>query len=565
MIQVEQLKKQKAKKLGSKSEDKEKPLAEASKAEDKDEKATDDAPENELEPPEVTTGATEKQEDAPAADSETSDDTKLRNRAPSLSVQSKLRSSSFKQGGPLSPTSAFTPDGDTAPEIYRKQAARIEELEKENKRLVKEATDGEKRWKKAEEELEVIREDDSSRPASKAGMQSSEELDRLVSPPSSSMLNFADDTQKAELASLQRQNAQLTAQSSRSIRHGSSPSVSTLASNDMAAQLASKSSTIESMEIEISNLKAQLARTASGSSAEKEQISALEAKLMRTERALETSQRELMDLKKNLESTTAKAVKEGSERTSAETKLKTLTREAEEAKSQSEELQRRILSLEKKVTTLTTLHKEHDARSQALKKEREKADKDAAELRSKLGNAENEASRLREEKERLKKRDAQGVDDDGVDELEDEERQKLEAKIRELEAEVYDLRRGVWRERRGQIDGDHSAVTSPGFQDIDLSGASHTRVPQGGKPFGGVGDFFSAFTGQTQGNDDLLDDDEMDFDEEAFRLAQQEEAKKRIERVKEIKRALPDWKRFRLDIVETRKGGTEGAGEIFEV
>ena len=43
-------------------------------------------------------------------------------------------------------------------EIYRKQAARLEELEKENKRLAKEARDSEGRWRKTEEELEELRE-----------------------------------------------------------------------------------------------------------------------------------------------------------------------------------------------------------------------------------------------------------------------------------------------------------------------------------------------------------------------------------------------------------------------
>lgn len=54
----------------------------------------------------------------------------------------------------------FSPDGDTAPEIYRKHVARIEDLEKDNKRLVKDSADAEKRWKKAEEELADIREAD---------------------------------------------------------------------------------------------------------------------------------------------------------------------------------------------------------------------------------------------------------------------------------------------------------------------------------------------------------------------------------------------------------------------
>lgn len=93
-----------------------------------------------------------------AVDSPPSSDT------PSLAQQSKLRSTSFRAGsivgpGPMSP-GPFSPEGDTAPDIYRKHVARIEELEKENKRLAKDATDSEKRWKKAEEELADLRESD---------------------------------------------------------------------------------------------------------------------------------------------------------------------------------------------------------------------------------------------------------------------------------------------------------------------------------------------------------------------------------------------------------------------
>jgi hypothetical protein len=329
------------------------------------------------------------------------------------------------------------------------------------------------------------------------------------------------------------------------------------------------------MEIEISNLRAQLDRVASGSSVEKEQIAALEDKLARSEKAAAFAQRELGDLKKNLERTTEKAVKEGSERTSAETKLRTLEREAGEAKANSEELQKKVDALEKKVATLGTLHKEHDARFQSQKREREKAEKETLDLRSKLAGIENENLRLREERERAKKRDAQGIDDDGVDELENEERQRLEKKVRELEGEVHELRRGVWRERRKELDGEESSgVTSPGarFTDVDLGGGMSPNrrrsLAHGGK---GLGDFFTsgfnAITGATAGHDDALleDDEDLDFDEDAFRLAQEEEARKRIERIKEVKRDLKNWEGWRLDLVENRKGGGEGVGEIFEI
>ncbi|KAL3422494.1 hypothetical protein PVAG01_06650 [Phlyctema vagabunda] len=575
---AEALKKQKAKKAGGKKEEKTEAAAEGPKVDEAAETekpatppAETTAQDDEDEPPRA-----EKQEQADAAAPEPlapdgGDETgdtgekvseltpaRPHQRQPSISVQSKLRSSSFKQGaGPLSP-GMFSPDGDTAPEIYRKQATRIEELEKENKRLAKEAADGEKRWKKAEDQLEDLRDADGDTKVASEG--SSAEVEKL----------------KQEIAALQRQNSQLQVQSSRTTRHGSSPSVSMAhAPADLEAELASKSSTIESMEIEISNLRAQLERVASGSTVEKEQIAALEDKLARSERSAVRSQQELGDLKKNLDRTTEKAVKEGSERISAETKLKTLEREAEEAKSSGEELQKKIDALEKKVSTLTTLHKEHDARSQAQKREREKVDKEAADLRARLAAAENENLRMKEERERIKKRDAQGIDDAGVDELEDEERERLEKKVRDLEAEIHELRRGVWRDRRGQIEGEESGLTSPGarFTDVDLGGMSPDRRRSSGHPqqhpSRGLSDYltsgFNAITGAGQ-EDALLEDDELlDFDEDAFRAAQQEEASKRLERVKEIKRGLKEWQGWRLDLVEHRRGGGEGIGEIFEI
>lgn len=83
---------------------------------------------------------------------------------PSLAQQSKIRSTSFRAGsmsGALASPGPFSPDGDTAPDIYRKHVARIEELEKDNRRLQKESEDSQKRWKKAEDELADLREADS--------------------------------------------------------------------------------------------------------------------------------------------------------------------------------------------------------------------------------------------------------------------------------------------------------------------------------------------------------------------------------------------------------------------
>ncbi|KAI1098507.1 hypothetical protein F4804DRAFT_122305 [Jackrogersella minutella] len=492
--------------------------------------------------PESTTG------DEPAVE-DTPTEPPLTPHGTSLSQQSKLRSSSFRQGT-VSPTGfPLSPEGETAPDIYRKQVARIEDLEKENKRLAKEAGDSEKRWQKAEEDLADLREADR------------DGSDNLV------------EKLKSEIAALQRQNSQL--QNAASKRHGSSPSISLSApAGELQAQLNSKSVTIENMELEISRLRAQAERQASAGGTDKEQISALEDKLARSEQAAMKAQRELGDLKRNLERTTERAVKEGSERTSAETKLRSLEREVEKLKGEKTELEKKVEGLEKKVAALGTLHKENDSRSQALRKDKERAEKEVQDAKSKI-------ERLEKENAHLRKKDAAegGGDDDGVEELENEERQRMEKKIRDLESEVYDLRRGIWHQRRRDMetgaaadDGTLSPSGGGGFTNIDLGGPNSARKASNR----GIGDFLASGINALTGaavpdekkpvDDGFLDDDDLEFDEDAFRRAQEEEATRRLERIKDIKRGLKNWEGWRLDLVDARRsGGGLGAGEVFDV
>ncbi|KAI1735510.1 hypothetical protein F4680DRAFT_306769 [Xylaria scruposa] len=455
----------------------------------------------------------------------------------SLSQQSKLRSSSFRLG-PLSPT--LTSDGETAADIYRKQVARIEDLEKENKRLAKEASDAERRYKKAEEELADLQEADQD------GSEDSQ-VEKL----------------KAEIAALQRQNSQL--QSAATKRHGSSPSLAMATpADELQAQLASKSATIETMELEISRLRAQAERQATAGGTDREQIVALEEKLARSEQAAMKAQRELTDLKRNLERTTERVVKEGSARTSAETKLHSLERDVERVTAEKDELEKKAEALEKKVAALGTLHKEHDSRSQALRKDKERAEKEAQEAQSKI-------EKLEAENLRLRKKDAAegGGDDEGMDELESEERERMEKKIRDLESEVYDLRRGIWHQRRRDME----PGAEEAFTNIDLNNNNGPLSPNSTRKASnkGFSDYLTSGINALAGvgpeeHEELLDDDDMEFDEEAFRRAQQEDAKRRLERIKELKRGLKNWEGWRLDLVDARRGGGGyGAGEIFEI
>lgn len=182
--QVEQMKKNKKKGTASK---KAKPEAAETPAVDaveetpeapaSDEKAIQEAPEEKLDE-----SAVKEPESLLEEPSKDDSEEQSPSATPSLAQQSKLRSTSFRvgsspSGGAPSPV-PFSPDGDTAPEIYRKHVARIEDLEKENKRLAKEASDSEKRWQKAEEELADIRDDDSDDADGKG--ESTGQLDKLV-------------------------------------------------------------------------------------------------------------------------------------------------------------------------------------------------------------------------------------------------------------------------------------------------------------------------------------------------------------------------------------------------
>ncbi|KAG6176077.1 hypothetical protein E4U50_008026 [Claviceps purpurea] len=462
---------------------------------------------------------------------------------PSLAQQSKMRSTSFRTGtaGPPSPGPSG-PDGDTAPEIYRKQVSRIEELEKENKKLLKDSTEAEKRWQKAEDELAVLREGD-------------------VESSSKNIAGGEVEKLKSEIASLQRQNTQLQQQISRGSGPSHRPSISTAVQpSELQADLDAKSAIIESMEIEISTLKARLHRQETGAETEKEQVTALEEKLGRAEAAAGKAQRELQDVKRNLERATDKVVREGSERSSAETKLKTLEHDLQEATKAKSDLEIKVDGLEKKIATLTTIHKEQDMRSQTMRKEKEGAEKESQDLRAQVDKLESENLKLRS---RQSTEGGAGLDDEGVDELENEERLRLKKMIRSLEHEVHELRSGAWIEKRRELE-----ATSPGFHDVDLSGVSMSHPSHRKQSVSGFGDFLTnglnALAGGG-GDHELLEDDEFDFDEDAFRKAQEEESNLRLERIKELKRGLIRWDGWRLDIVDIRRGGGEGIGDIFDV
>lgn len=363
------------------------------------------------------------------------------------------------------------------------------------------------------------------------------------------------------------------------------------------------------MELEISRLRAQAERQASAGGTDKEQIAALEDKLARAEQAAMKATRELGDVKRNLERATERAVKEGGARTSAGTKARTLEKEVEGLNAEKADLEKKVEALDKKVAALGTLHKEHEARAQTLRREKERAELENARLRKrrkgkgKKEGEDDEKDEDEEEEDDDDDDDSDDNDDDSISKLEDEERARMSKKIRALESEVYDLRRGIWHQRRKEMEfggaggADAADPTSPGFTNIDLGGGGGgltsptMSAKKTGHGRGGFGDFFASGInalagvgnngdeassssnnkiggGGGGGGDDagFLDDEDFEFDEEAFRRAQEEEGRRRLERIRDIKRGLKNWEGWRLDLVESRRGaGFYGGGEVFEV
>ena len=496
-------------------------------------------------------------------------------RQPSVSLQSKIRSTSFRDNGPLSPAA-----------LSGNPLLRIEELERENRKLSKEAEEHENRWRKVEEELEEVREQNAEKSPMKNDAEG--EIQRL----------------RAEIETLRRRTSSTTAAAA-SRRESA---VEDTNGDSLKADLTRKDSTIADMQLEISRLRSQLSSQTEGCSTHGEQIAALQQSLSSTQNKLHSTQTELSDVRKSLSKASEKAVLDGTERTSKDTQIRTLERELGEATATRDQVSKKAEQLSQKIDAMNKLHREAENRHATKLAAAEAAVREVPALRARVEKAEMESSRLREKHKRVMSGGDLGADE-GLEELEDEERHQLERRIRQLEGEVFDLRRGVWRDKRAamqprNLDGDDVAgeggdqsrtsldPQGEDFDEVDLTGHSSSRrrscanhlsqPPQRHSNFAQVlNSGLAAFRTNTTSppaqtrprNDSLLeefDDGEDGFDENAFAQAQrEEEMKKMVEHVREVKRGLRGWSGWRLDLVEARRvgasGGGSGFGEIFEV
>lgn len=325
-------------------------------------------------------------------------------------------------------------------------------------------------------------------------------------------------------------------------------------SADLKEQLASKTSAIESLELEMSNLRNQLAISESDKSSYDATIKSLETKVSALEKTSASASEELATLKKSMAETSNPDKTDTS--SAHERKITLLESDLRSAQTSAETASQRASGLESKIETLTKLSRE-SATTTASR------DKEIKDLKTRL------------EQFQTHRKDAAGED---IEDLEDEERERLQARIRDLEAETFELRRGVWRDKRQAMQPGMDGDEAPGYEDVDLNGTRRPSNTQHSTFQNVLQSGINAFTGKPTSNArplghdrkeslGLLSDDD-DFDVDAYRQAQEEEGKRRIERMKEVKRGLEKWRGWRMDLVDLRAGGLGGSvqvGPIFEV
>ncbi len=294
---------------------------------------------------------------------------------------------------------------------------------------------------------------------------------------------FCVSYQRAEIAVLQRQNQSQSLKFARRVSSAGQqrrPSASSALPEPMASYyspaelddaLQSRSATIESMEVGMSSLQAQLSEKEALLAAQREETAALERKLDMSETAASTARLELDELKRSLllsregeQGSTeggerSAAADESSSTTTTTARLASVERQLAEKRAEVEALQRKCDALEKKVLALTTLHREVDARAQALAKERDGLVREAAELR-RTGRPPAAHNRGGNAVEGEQEGEEEGADPD-------DERQRLRSRVRQLEGEVFELKRGAWQKRRKELDGGDVSPTAP-FDDVDL-------------------------------------------------------------------------------------------------
>ena len=405
---------------------------------------------------------------------------------------------------------------------------------------------------------------------------------------------------------MQRQTTQLQSLISKQPRRSSTSASTPPSAQNLTTELATKQAKIETLELDLSNINAELTSEKEKTSSQAQSIESLDSSLARVKASQSSTATELSTLKASLEN----ASKEGSERnSSAKTRIATLEAELAAAKQSVATAEARALTLERKVEALTGLHREAEARNAAKRagtKATDSNNKNGEDVKEEDEEADDPDGQIVSELESESRNQMQARIRALEDEVFELRRAEWRHKRRELQPEILADHASGRAAPNTTKDGE---PISPPFHDVDLSSGggsgaggnqaaaaaatSSSAVRRGASSFAhALSSGFSAFTNPNQHNaygsnnvpfnhvpnnaasfnekalndGDIIDGDpdadadmNFDFDESAFRAAQEEEARLRVERVREVKRGLAAWKGWRVDLVGERGGIVGGA------
>lgn len=310
--------------------------------------------------------------------------------------------------------------------------------------------------------------------------------------------------------------------------------------------------------MEISKLRGDLERVNRSLVESQTRLAASESKVKSLEESYEAICIELEEIKERLEKTTESLATDSAARSAAENLTKSLQTELSVANAAIKTHEATISTWEKDYNTLKAMYRDSDAKTQEAQKkagavEREHKDLIAqvTELKKRTTVLENENANLRNSLEKNERdgRKSTGVtqqDDDDVDELEDAERRRLQHRIQQLETELFDERKKWHSSERQRL---ASPDQSPAFLDVDLN------------PAGAAG-----YDMQQQSQRGMQRRQQQQA-ENLYALEAEERRRQdaeRIERVKDVKRGLVQWKGWRLDLT-TVGGSGLNFGAMFEV
>jgi len=296
--------------------------------------------------------------------------------------------------------------------------------------------------------------------------------------------------------------------------------------------LKSKEDLIESMEMEISKLRLDLDKSTKPLTDAQARAASLEAQIADTETNTTSLTSQVEELKVKLEKASERLATEGAARESAEARIRERDAQVEKLEAAVKKLEAQVAGWEKDHSTLKHLYKETDTIAQIAQRKSTSLETENAELRKQLQELRDRSTEFRRGTGSMQ------ADDDILDTLEDDGRQRLKRRIRELETLLEETKQSQKDHRRRMSE-------KAGFQEVQF-----------------LGNFPSI-----EDDEDFLPstDDEGRMGQEA----QEAEWREREERLLELKKGLEKWRGYRLDLtmVPGRAGwsGQGGWGEVFEV